>query len=180
MQIDQATLATIFGYAGVAANLCWPLMRQRSFLLAGQVIACLLMLIHFTLLGAHTGAAIMGVAGVQASLAIPLGLSPKFKYIYLGSLLLTPIVCYFTWQGYQSIYSSLALAIVCVANFQLNQVHQRSILITAIFAWAVHNLMVGSIPGLVSNTLAFIISAYMLNVTVKESRLAKMGATNAF
>jgi hypothetical protein len=180
MQIDQATLATIFGYAGVAANLCWPLMRQRTYLLAGQVIACMLMLIHFVLLGANTGAAIMGVAGVQASLAIPLGFSPKFKYIYLLSLLLTPVVCFFTWQGYQSIFSSLALAIVCVANFQLNQVHQRAILITAIFAWAVHNFMVGSTPGLVSNTLAFIISTYMLIVTVKESRLAKAGATNAF
>lgn len=180
MQIDQATLATIFGYAGVAANLCWPLMRQRTHLLAGQVIACLLMLTHFMLLGAITGAAIMGVAGLQASLAIPLGLSPKFKYIYLGSLLLTPIVCLLTWQGYQSIYSSLALAIVCVANFQLNQVRQRSILITAIFAWAAHNFIVGSIPGLVSNTLAFLISTYMLMVTVKESRLAKMGAANAF
>jgi len=178
MQIDPATLATIFGYAGVVANLCWPLMRQRSLLLGGQVFACLLMLFHFILLGAYTGAAIMCVAGVQASLAIPLGLGRKFKHIYFLSLLLTPIVCYLTWQGYQSLFSSLALAIVCVANLQLDQVRQRSILITAIFAWFVHNIMVGSIPGLISNSLALVISTYMLVITVKESRTTTSGTVS--
>lgn len=162
MSTDLPLLATVFGFSGVAANLVWPLMRNRSTLLSWQAVACVLMLVHFELLAAHTGALIMLVAGVQAALAIPLGRSPQFKFIYCGSLLLTPLVCYWSWQGPQSAFSSLALAIVCVANFQLNQVHQRALLLAGIFAWVGHNIMVGSIPGLVSNTLAFCVSAYML------------------
>ena len=154
--------ATLFGFAGVAANMAWPMMRQRRHLLGGQVLACTLMLIHFELLSAHTGALVMLVAGVQAALAIPLGDSIQIKRIYLASLLLTPVVCYVTWQGPQSIFSSLALGIVCIANFQMNQITQRAMLITAIFAWIAHNLIVHSIPGLISNTLALCISAYML------------------
>jgi hypothetical protein len=154
--------ATLFGFAGVAANLTWPMMRQRRHLLVGQVIACALMLIHFELLGAHTGAIVMLVAGLQAALAIPLGTSTHIKRVYLASLLLTPVVCYLTWQGPASFFSSLALGIVCIANFQMNQVMQRTILITAIFAWMVHNLMVHSIPGLISNILALSVSAYMM------------------
>lgn len=160
--MDFPSPATLFGFAGVAANLTWPLMKTRRALLPWQAAACALMLTHFELLGAHTGALIMLVAGVQALLAIPLGSSPGFKRIYLMSLLLTPLVCYFSWQGVQSVFSSLALAIVCIANFQLDQVRQRAMLITAIFAWVAHNLIVGSLPGLIFNALAFMVSAFML------------------
>ena len=162
MNTNFPLLASAFGFAGVAANLTWPLMRNRSALLTWQVVACVLMLTHFELIAAHTGALVMFVAGVQAALAIPLGRSTRFKFIYLGSLALTPVACILSWQGPQSAFSSLALAIVCIANFQLNQVHQRALLITAIFAWAVHNVMVGSVPGLVSNALAFCVSLVML------------------
>jgi hypothetical protein len=170
MDISSPSLAAIFGFAGVAANVTWPLMHRRSGLLAWQAIACSLMFLHFALLGAQTGALIMLVAGLQALLAIPLEKSPKFKRIYIASLVLTPIVCYLTWQGPQSVFSSLALAIVCVANFQLNQVPQRALLLTAIFAWVAHNMLVSSIPGLISNALAFGVSSVML---FKAMRLAK-------
>ena len=162
MNTNLPLLASTFGFAGVAANLVWPLMHKRSTLLIWQTVACSLMLIHFELISAHSGALIMLLAGTQATLAIQLERSPRFKYIYLGSLALTPVICFLTWQGAESIFSSLALAIVCIANFQLNQLHQRALLITAIFAWVAHNVMVGSIPGLASNGLAFCVSAIML------------------
>lgn len=172
MAQDFPSLASLFGFAGVAANMTWPLMKTRTRLLQWQVVACILMFTHFMLLAAYTGATIMLVAGIQAALAIPLGKSERFKYIYLGSLVLTPIVCFLTWQGPQSFFSSLALAIVCIANFQLNQIRQRGLLITAIFAWVAHNLMIGSTPGLISNALAFCVSALMLSRLYRARNLA--------
>lgn len=162
MTQELPPLASLFGFAGVAANMTWPLMKTRTRRLQWQVVACMLMFTHFMLLAAHTGATIMLVVGIQAALAIPLGKSERFKYIYLVSLVLTPIVCLLTWQGPQSFFSSLALAIVCIANFQLNQIRQRGLLITAIFAWVAYNLMIGSVPSLISNALAFFVSALML------------------
>jgi len=172
MNISLPFLSSAFGFAGVLANVTWPLMRNRSALLSWQIVACALMFCHFELIFAHTGALIMLVAGVQAGLAIPLGRSSNFKYIYLGSLVLTPVVCFLSWQGLQSIFSSLALAIVCAANFQLNQLHQRAMLIVAIFAWVAHNIYVCSIPGLVSNALAFSVSGIMLFRVYRASQLA--------
>lgn len=160
--MTHSLISAAFGYAGLIANLMWPMFTKRTYLLAGQVIACLLMLTHFALLGANSGAWIMGIAGTQALLAIPLGQSPKFKRIYLASLTLTPVVCILTWQGSQSVYSSLALAIVCIANFQLNQLFQRLWLINAIFAWIAHNALIASKPALMSNVLALAISTWML------------------
>lgn len=160
--MTYGALASTCGYAGVIANLVWPMFTKRVYLLTGQVIACLLMLTHFALLDANSGAWIMGIAGLQALLAIKLGQSAQFKRIYFASLTLTPIVCFMTWQGPQSVYSSLALAIVCIANFQLNQLHQRLWLTTAIIAWIVHNTLIGSTPALISNAFAFAISTWML------------------
>lgn len=172
MDANDALLASAFGFLGVAANLIWPLMRKRATLLAWQVVACALMLLHFELLAAHTGALVMAAAGIQAALAIPLERSSRFRLIYLGSLALTPVVCYLSWQGPQSAFSSAALAIVSIANFQLDPLRQRALLITAIFAWVGHNVMVGSVPGLVSNALALGVSASMLLSVYRQSRKA--------
>lgn len=156
------TTSLAFGFAGVLANLIWPTLKDRTHLLAGQVVACVLMLIHFTLLNANSGAWIMGIAGLQALLAIPLGQSPKFKTLYLLSLPLTPLICVLTWKGPESMFSSMALALVCLANLQLSSVRQRLLLITAIFAWIAHNLLIASMAALISNTLSLSISTWML------------------
>lgn len=155
-------LATVLGIIGVIANTYWPLIKKRRYLLLGQVLACIFMGLHFFLLSAYTGAAVMSVAGVQALLAIPLESNPKFKSIYLASLLLTPLVCFYTWQGYPSIFSSLALILFCIGNLQVNTKHLRICLILCLFAWIGHNVMVSSYPALFSNSLALLTSIYGL------------------
>ena len=151
-------------------------MKTRERLLAGQVIACVLMFAHFALLGAKTGAAVMATAGTQAALAVPLGKSRHFKRLYLASLTITPAVCYLTWHGVASVFSSLALAIVCIANYQQALVLQRVLLICAIFAWVVHNVIVGSVPALISNALTLGISTLMLYRAVQNARPAHSDA----
>ena len=170
--MTHGVISSTFGYAGVIANLFWPTFTNRSYLLTGQALASALMLTHFALLHANSGAWIMGIAGVQALLAIPLGKSAQFKAVYLASLTLTPVVCVMTWQGPQSVYSSLALAFVCLGNFQLNQLFQRLWLIAAIFAWIAHNTLIASTPALISNALALAISAWMLIKTWRSPREA--------
>lgn len=167
---DSASLTMLLGYAGVLANLTWPTMKTRERLLGGQFVACCLMFAHFMLLGAVTGAMVMATAGAQALLAIPLGKSKGFKRLYLASLLATPAICYMTWHGVASVFSSLALAIVCIANYQQNFVLQRALLISAIFSWMVHNVLVASTPALISNFLTLCISALMLYRTVQSAR----------
>lgn len=155
-------LSTVFGAVGVITNTLWPLIKQRKLLLSGQILACIFMGIHFLLLNAYTGAAVMFVAGFQAALAIPLENHPKFKTTYLVSLLLTPVVCWYTWQGYPSLFSSLALIFFCIGNLQINTKHLRIFLILCIFGWVGHNVLISSYPALVSNILALAASLYGL------------------
>lgn len=155
-------LATVLGVIGAITNTYWPLIRERKFLLSGQMLACIFMGLHFFVLGAYTGAAIMTVAGIQALLAIPLESHPKFKSVYFSSLLLIPLVCIYTWQGYSSIFSSLALILFCIGNLQVNTKYLRIFLILCIFSWVGHNVMVSSYPALLSNFLALLTSIYGL------------------
>lgn len=155
-------LSSAFGVLGVIANALWSLIKHRKFLLLGQVIACICMLVHFWLLGAHTGAAVMAVAGLQATLAIPLEAHPRFKSVYFVSLLLIPLVSWFTWHGLPSIFSTFALAFFCIGNLQINIKHLRILLLCCLFCWVGHNLFITSYPALVSNFLALCTSIYGL------------------
>lgn len=155
-------LSTAFGILGVIANVLWPLIRRRRFLLLGQVSACIFMFAHFWLLGAHTGAAVMATAGLQAALAIPLETHPKFRSVYLVSLLLTPLVSWFTWHGLPSFLSIFALVFFCMGNLQVNTKHLRILLFCCLLCWVGHNLIISSYPALVSNFLALCTSLYGL------------------
>jgi hypothetical protein len=155
-------LSTVFGALGVIANALWPLIKHRRFLLFGQVVACIFMFVHFWLLGAHTGAVVMAAAGLQATLAIPLEAHPRFKSVYFVSLLLTPLVSWFTWHGLPSFFSTCALIFFCMGNLQINTKRLRILLLCCLFCWVGHNLLISSYPALVSNFLALCTSIYGL------------------
>lgn len=156
-------VSTAFGISGVIANALWPLIKQRKYLLCGQVLACAFMFAHFWLLGAYTGAVVMAAAGVQASLAIPLEAHPKFKSVYLFSLLLTPLVSWFSWHGLPSLFSTFALVFFCMGNLQINTKRLRILLLFCLFCWVGHNLLISSYPALLSNFLALCTSIYGLS-----------------
>lgn len=155
-------LSTVFGIYGVVANASWPLIKRRRFLLCGQVLACFFMFVHFCLLGAHTGAAVMAAAGLQAILAIPLESHPNFKSVYFASLLLTPLLAWLSWNGLPSIFSTLALVFFCIGNLQINIKRLRILLLCCLFCWVGHNLLIQSYPALVSNFIALCTSIYGL------------------
>lgn len=163
-------LATAFGIFGVIANILWPLIKHRKYLLLGQVVACIFMFAHFYLLGAYTGAAVMATAGIQASLAMPLESHPKFKSVYLGSLLLTPLVFWLTWHGLPSIFSSLALIFFCIGNLQINTKRLRIFLLCCLLCWVGHNLLILSLPALASNCLALCTSIYGLARELSQNK----------
>lgn len=131
-------------------------------MLMGQILACIFMLMHFNLLNAQTGALIMRVTGIQALLAIPLEGLPGFRNIYMLSIILTPLVCWYSWNSFASIFSSVALFLFCLGNLQTDIIRMRLLLLACIFFWLGHNLMVGSYPGLLSNILAISTSTFTL------------------
>ncbi|MGH1362796.1 MAG: YgjV family protein [Calditrichia bacterium] len=152
----------LLGYIGIVMNFLWPLFRKRAVMLIVQTIGALFFVAHFFSLGAKTGALMALIAAAQAVLAIPLESKPEFRKIYLLTLPVIAIMVAISWSGWPSVFCAIAMIIISIGRYQTNVMQFRLYLIVAEFFWIAHNILVGSIPGLVSDavTLTSGISMY--------------------
>lgn len=169
----EAPLTTLLGFIGMAAAVTWPLFKSRNGMLAGQMGVHLFFAAHYFLLGAYTGSLMNGLALLQAGAAVPLERHRAFRLIYILTLPLIAAGALYTWQGIPSIFSSLGLAFISLGRYQTNTYWFRIFLIAAISSWFVHNLVVGSVPGMMADGLSMATSLWMI---VKERKRAALAA----
>lgn len=155
-------LAPIVGFAGTAAGMGWALFRGRVAMLAVQLAASVLFALHFALLGAATGSLMNVLAAVQAAAAIPLGTRPGFRYVYLAVLPLIATGLAATWHGVPSAFAAAGLAFVSLGRYQTDVRLFRLCMAVALPCWFGHNLLVMSVPGMLSDVSATVINAVML------------------
>ena len=161
--------ANLLGACGVLGNFAWPLFHRRESMLAAQATACAFFTAHFLLIGATTGAVMTMLAGLQALLAIPLGTRAGFRAVYLLTLPLTALAVVLTWHGAPSLFAAVGLALTSLGRYQLRVLRFRSLILASIPAWSLHNVLVGSIPGLCSDALTLCSGGWMLMRTYRRA-----------
>jgi inner membrane protein len=176
--IDPFSFAAIVGYLGAATNMVWPVFRTRRAMLLAQVAGALLFAIHFFLIGATTASILLTVAGLQALVAIPLGSNPRFRTVYLATVPVIAGIMLYSWQGLPSLFASLGLATISIGRYQLKIIPFRFLLVACIPFWIAHNLMVGSIPGLISDAVSISVGTWMLVLAVREGAFYRRRAAN--
>ncbi len=169
--METALLPNLLGFSGVALNVLWPFLRGRTAMLWGQALGAFLFGLHYVLVGAYTGSIMATLAGLQAVLAIPLGTRPGFRKIYLGMLPVIALGLALSWQGWPSVFASIAMAVTSIGRYQTEVLRFRALLLACVPFWTGHNLIVGSIPGLSSDALTIASGGYMLWWTWKQQRL---------
>jgi len=140
----------------------WALLRGRVAMLAVQLAASLLFALHFALLGALTGSLMNVLATVQAAAAIPLGTRPGFRFVYLAVLPLIAAGLVATWQGVPSAFAAAGLSFVSLGRYQTDVRLFRLCMALALPCWFGHNVLVMSVPGMLSDVCAMAINAVML------------------
>ena len=90
--------------------------------------------------------------------------------VYLTTIPVIGAIMAFSWHGVASLFASLGLAIISLGRYQTSVIRFRALLVACVPFWAVHNLIVWSVPGLVSDALSFSSGLYMLVVTLREQR----------
>jgi len=161
-QLSAFDLPNALGYAGAATGMMWPLCRGRTAILIAQVVSNILFTLHYTMLGADTGAALSVMSVLQASAAIPLGEKPGFRYVYLATLPVIAALLLLTWNGTPSVFASLGTALVSLGRYQTNIFRMRLVLFTAGPGWFIHNLIVWSVPGMITDILCATLNARVL------------------
>jgi hypothetical protein len=173
---EQTPLALAMGLSGVALNVLWPQVKGRATMLAIQAVSGVCFLAHYALIGATTGSLMNLLAALQALAAIPLGTRPGFRVVYLLTLPAIALALAFSWTGWPSVMAALGMAGIALGRYQLSVLPFRIILMVTIPFWVAHNLGVGSLPGLLSDTLVTASSGVGLWRVLRDLRQSPMTA----
>ncbi|MBP2294706.1 YgjV family protein [Azospirillum rugosum] len=148
------------GFVGLALVAVWPLLKGRRALLAGQSASTGAFLVHYLLAGSVTAAAMCGLSIVQAGAAWSDDRSWWRKALFVATLPALALLASLTWAGPASAWSAAGLALATVARWQVRPDRLRLLFLLAAAAWIVHDVLTGSVPGLLADLLCAASLAY--------------------
>jgi Bacterial inner membrane protein len=168
-------LAAGFGLAAMACLVAWPLFRTRATMLIVYIGNNLGFAVHYALLDQWTAVAMNGLMAVQTIVAIWLIRWPRLRLAYYALMPVVAGASIATWQGSPSFLSAVATTLSTIGRMQRNETFLRALLLASAPFWAAHDLIVGSLPGLVADLLSMATGAAMLVQRSSTIRLAMTG-----
>jgi len=163
------------GLIGMVCLATWPLFRLRSTMLGTYIGNNLGFVVHYALLGQWTAVAMNGLMSVQTIVAIWLVRWPRLRWAYFALMPVLAGASVATWQGLPSLLSLTATTLSTIGRMQSNEIVLRVLLLSSTPFWTVHDLVVGSLPGLVADLLSMASGATML-LRSPEVRAAMVNA----
>jgi hypothetical protein len=151
--------------AGLFAMLClaaWPLFRARSTMLLIYIGSNLGFAVHYALLDHWTAVVMSGLMGAQTLVAMALVRRPGFRWAYYAFMPFLAAGALMTWQGLPSLLSATATTLSTLGRMQRRETLLRVLLLASTPFWAAHDLLVGSLPGLLADLLSMATGATML------------------
>jgi Bacterial inner membrane protein len=140
----------------------WPLFRARSAMLGTYVCNNLGFVAHYGLLEQWTAVAMNGLMSVQTVVALGLVRWPRLRWAYYALMPLLAAASLATWQGLPSLLSAAAATLSTLGRMQSNETVLRVLLLASTPFWTAHDVIVGSLPGLVADVLSMATGATML------------------
>jgi Bacterial inner membrane protein len=165
--------------AGLAAMVClavWPLFRRRSTMLMTYIGNNLGFAAHYALLGQWTAVAMNGLMAVQTVVAIWLVRRPRLRWVYYGLMPVLAGGSFVTWQGLPSFLAAAATTLSTIGRMQANEATLRAWLLASMPFWMAHDLIVGSLPGLIADLLSLATGVMMLLINSPALRTAMSSA----
>ncbi|WP_247882069.1 YgjV family protein [Azospirillum sp. TSH100] len=155
-------MAQLLGFCGTIGGMLWPFFHSRTAMLLVQLVPCLCFALHFALVDAPTAAALNGLAAIQVLAALAVGGRAAFRIAYLLILPVIAVVMALTWTGLPSAFAAAGMALISLARYQTQVARFRGTMLVALPCWFVHNSLVGSVPGMISDLTGIVVNAWML------------------
>ncbi|WP_188051950.1 YgjV family protein [Azospirillum sp. Sh1] len=150
-----ATIPTvaITGMAGLSAATLSTLLGGRRAILLAQAAASSLFLLHFLLLGAQTGMLMCGLGLIQMAVRVRRQPSRTLGLLYGLTVPAALAVAMLSWQGPMSALSATGFLLATLGRWQTAVGRMRVFFVMATVVGAGHNLLAGSVFGLVSDAM---------------------------
>lgn len=141
------------GIAGLSAATLSTLLGGRRAILLAQATASSLFLLHFLLLGAQTGMLMCGLGLIQMAVRIRRQPGRTLGLLYALTVPAALAVAALSWQGPMSALSATGFLLATLGRWQSKVGRMRLFLILATLVGSGHNLLAGSVFGLVSDAM---------------------------
>ncbi len=123
--------------------------KERERVLFCLVISCILVSLHFMLLG-HWTASCLGLLGCLRFTICCFTTSQRCMVVFLGISL---VISLLTWEGILSLLSTAAVACNTVGAFRGNDRRLRELMFAGALLWLIHNLLAGSPTAVLLETI---------------------------
>lgn len=162
--IDAATtlmnpaVAPVFGIAGLATQMAWPLFRARQMMLAMQLGATCSYGTSYALMEQDTATAVCLTGAIQTIIALLAGDRPwlsKMGYMFLPAVMTIGVV---TYSGLPTIFAVTACCLIMIGRMQSDTLRMRGVQLSASPFGAAHDAFVGAWPCLLGALVTFIIA----------------------
>jgi len=152
---DWLSFEQVLGYVAGAALLTGYSIKNDKRTKLVLIMSSLLFSVHFYMLGAFSGCAIMCVNAMRNACSVFWYKSKKvfliFAFLYISS-------GYITYNSSIDLLPLMSALITCIGMFLLGGIRFRAIVIIPVIMWIIHNIVVGSIGGTIQAIILFFIS----------------------
>jgi hypothetical protein len=152
--------------AGAVGMLCfatYPAFRRRALLLTIYLGNNLGFATHYALLGQWTASAMNMGLGVQTLVVLGLERRPGLRWAYYGLVPVLLGATVMTWHGWSSLLAATATALSTLGRSQRKEAILRLLMLVSALFWLAHDLVVGSLPGLVADISCVATGGWMLS-----------------
>jgi hypothetical protein len=175
--LKDNSLAALFGMAGLACQLLWPLFRTQRTILLLQFGIGADYSIQYALLDAWSGAGVAALGATQTAFALLAGSSP-IKKLGFAFLPAAAAICFATWSGVESFFALIAVTLVMLGRMQEDTLRLRILLLAAAPFGMGYDILTGALPALIGGIVSAAIATTMLANEIRSRRKARL--SNSF
>ena len=176
------TIAQVIGFGGAAMNCLSFQQSKRKRIIAVQIIAAVLFIIHYILLGAYSGASLNFISLLRSFVFInndkKWAKSPAWLAVFIVISAIAGIV---TWVDWYSFLPSTAMILTTVSYWLKSETKIRLVTFPSSPCWLVYNIITHSIAGIVTEcvVMASLIIAIVRYDVLKKEKGKKKDEVNS-
>ena len=168
--LQDNPLAVAFGTMGLLCQLIWPMFRARRAIMTAQFGIGADYSMQYALMGAWSGAGVVGLGACQSALAFFAGERPWLRQAGFVFLPVVGAICYATWSGIASFFALTAITLIMVGRMQRDTLRLRAFLLAAAPFGIGYDISVGALPALIG---AIVSACIATTILVREIRLRR-------
>jgi hypothetical protein len=141
-------LIQTIGFIAVGCTFALYQFNSRKHMLYIGLCGAALYSVHFTLLGARTGAVMNGLSFIRMLTFLQYGTRKRPAWIMYGFIIAFIVAGLLSWQGWYSVLPIIGMCSGTVAFWQLKPSRIRVLSLIAPPCWFIYNFIVGSYAGM--------------------------------